>query len=954
MMHVLLFVTAFGVAFLAAAQVALTGPAPTVEQTEFFESKIRPLFATKCSTCHGEQVQMAGLKLITAEGFLRGADTGPIVVEGGPGASRLIQAVRYEGKIKMPPTGKLSDQEIAALEEWVKMGAPWPNAEASQNALEGSSPQQPDASPQWSEKQLAHWAFQPVSDPVAPVVTQEKWVQTAIDRFILARLEAEGLHPAPPAAKLTLLRRAKFDLQGLPPTKEEINEFLEDDSPQAFARLVDRLLASPRYGEKWGRNWLDVARYAESTGLDSDIKVPNAWKYRDYVIDSFNNDTPYDRFVIEQLAGDLLPPGKPGEVNERGIIATGFLAVGPKPVTQQDVVKLKYDVADEQIDTTSKAFMALTISCARCHDHKFDPIATKDYYSLAAIFASIKNFEELDPSTTRSKVHLEPLVPNDVHQRYKEHQERIQVVRQKIRSITELAMLQHIIMQQGPRLADYMVAAHEVYKKGADLAKVAADWRLDCEVLQAWVDYLKPGGDLRLHLEEWYKADESNLPSVAEKYQERYLARGAEWIDKLQKWQEEIQAWDGTGKFPRRPNLDPSEDRFFSEVTLDARSMDEGAKKVDGPFAVPQKERESLLTDAMQQQVKEWRDQLDLWEKEAPPEPPMAYAVREDEPVEQYIFIRGSHHNLGEPVTRQFPVVLAGEQQAPITTGSGRLELARWLVSPDHPLTSRVMANRIWYWHFGEGLVRTPNNFGLTGEKPAHPDLLDFLAREFVRKGWSVKQMHRLIMLSSTYQTRSDAGDEVWQRDPGNRLWSRFERRRLTAEELRDSLLALDGSLNLAMGGTLVEKLDSYGFENAYLHPDKTKRRTIYLPLYRNKIPSMLTLFDFVDSTASAGDRSRTIIAPQGLYFMNSEFIYQRSRALAEHLLKLNVENDERRVEEAFWAAFGRGAKPEEVQKMLDFMARYPVSQQGAEARLERWQGLWRVLLASSEFSYLN
>ena len=953
-MNMLLFVTAFGVAFLAAAQVALTGPAPTVEQTEFFESKIRPLFETKCSTCHGEQVQMAGLKLITAEGFLRGADTGPIVVEGDPGASRLIQNVRYEGKIKMPPTGKLSDQEIAALEEWVKMGAPWPNAEASQNAREGSSPQRPDSSPRWSEKQLAHWAFQPVSDTVAPVVTQEKWVQTAIDRFILARLEAEGLHPAPPAAKLTLLRRAKFDLQGLPPTKEEINEFLEDDSPRAFARLVDRLLASPRYGEKWGRNWLDVARYAESTGLDSDIKVPNAWKYRDYVIDSFNNDTPYDRFVIEQLAGDLLPPEKPGEVNERGIIATGFLAVGPKPVTQQDVVKLKYDVADEQIDTTSKAFMALTISCARCHDHKFDPISTKDYYSLAAIFASIKNFEELDPSTTRSKVHLEPLVPNDVHQRYKEHQERIQVVRQKIRSITELAMLQHIIMQQGPGLADYMVAAHEVYKKGADSAKVAADRRLDCEVLQAWFEYLKPGGDLRLHFEEWYKADESNLPSVAEKYQERYLARGAEWIDKLRKWQEEIQAWDGTGKFPRRPDLDPSEDRFFSEVTLDARSMDEGAKKVDGPFAVPQKERESLLADAMQPQVKEWREQLDLWEKEGPPEPPMAYAVREDEPVEQHIFIRGSHHNLGEPVTRQFPVVLAGEQQAPITTGSGRLELARWLVSPDHPLTSRVMANRIWYWHFGEGLVRTANNFGLTGEKPAHPDLLDFLAREFVRKGWSVKQMHRLIMLSSTYQMSSDAGDEVWRRDPSNRLWSRFERRRLTAEELRDSLLALDGSLDLAMGGTLVEKLDSYGFENAYLHPDKTKRRTIYLPLYRNKIPSMLTLFDFVDSTASAGERSRTIIAPQGLYFMNSEFIYQRSRALAEHLLKLHVENDERRVEEAFWAAFGRGAKPEEVQKMLDFMARYPVSQQGAEARLERWQGLWRVLLASSEFSYLN
>jgi uncharacterized small protein (DUF1192 family) len=930
-------------AFTALPRAAPASPDPA----EFFESKIRPLLETKCSACHGEQVKLAGLTLTTAEGFARGAESGPLLDPAHPGAGRLIEAVSFEGRIKMPPTGKLSDEEIGALKAWVKLGAPWPNAAVVQEV-------QKEAGPQWSRQKLDHWAFQPIASPTPPAVRNNSWARTSLDSFVLASLEAAGLDPAPPADKVTLLRRAKFDLLGRPPTPEEVEEFLADQSPDAFARLIDRLLDSPRYGEKWGRHWLDVARYADSTGLDDDIKLPHTWKYRDYVIEAFNSDTPYDRFVIEQLAGDLLLAGKPGEINQRGIIATGFLAVGPKPLVQQDKVKLKYDVVDEQIDATSKAFLGLTIACARCHDHKFDPIAAKDYYSLASIFASIRNFENLDPKETVSKVYFEPLAPHDVYQQYKDHQEKIRARRQTIRSIRETATLQHILDKRAPRLADYMVAAYEVYQKGANIERVAARERLDCSRLEAWVSYLKPGGDLRLHLDDWYKAGEAERRQVAERYQQQYLARGQQWLGKLRQWRQEIDAWDHTGKFPDRPDLEPSEDRFFSEITLDAGSMDEGAEEVDGPFAVPEGALKYLMADALRQRISALREEIERLEKDAPPEPPMAYAVCEDTPVDQRVFVRGNHESPGDPVSKQFPVILAGDNQAPVESGSGRLELARWLVSPDNPLPSRVIVNRVWQWHFGNGLVRTPSNFGLMGEKPTHPELLDYLALQFMNDGWSIKKLHRQIMLSSAYQMSSSVSGPAWQKDPANRLWSRFERRRLTVEELRDSLLALDGSLDLTMGGTLVDKLDSYGFENAYLHPDKTRRRSVYLPLYRNKMPSLLTLFDFPDPTASAGERPGTNIAPQGLYFMNSEFVYSRSRALAEQLLQRENDDDSSRVVRAYRMAVGREPEPEEIREMLDYVAGYPAAKDGPEARLERWQGFWRVLLTSNEFNYVN
>ena len=697
-----------------------------------------------------------------------------------------------------------------------------------------------------------------------------------------------------------------------------------------------------------------MARYADSTGLDDDIKIPNTWRYRDYVIDAFNRDTPYDQFIAEQLAGDLIPPEKPGEVNERGIIATGFLAVGTKPLVQQDKVKMKYDVVDEQIDTTAKVFMGLTMGCARCHDHKFDPISAKDYYSMASIFASIKDFEDLDPVNTVSKVHLEPLVPKEIYERYKDHQEKIKRTKQEIKSIDDLEMFRYLIEHRTPKLAEYMVAAYEVYHDGADLEAVAERARLDCHVLKLWAAYLDPGDELRLHLKEWHEADTANHAAVAEEYQRRFRERGLDWIGKLEKWRHEVENWDGEGKFPKKPDLPPGEDRFFSEITLDVGAMDEGAKRVDGPFAVSKQLRDAVMPAASRERVDVLRAELERLEESAPAKPEMAYAPAESESVDQHVFIRGNHNNLGEAVPKQFPVILAGDDQQPVTRGSGRLELAKWLAKPDHPLTSRVIVNRIWHWHFGQGLVRTPNNFGLMGESPTHPELLDYLARSFVANGWSLKAMHRLIMLSSTYQMQSHVSDEAWTKDSGNRLWSRFNRRRLAVEEMRDSLLALDGSLDLTMGGALTESLDSYGFENAYLHPDDTQRRTVYLPIYRNKMPTLLTLFDFADPSASIADRAKTNIAPQGLYFMNSDFVHERARALAGHVLQVDAPRDSDRVEKAYWIALTRKPKPQEVDEALDYIAEYPVPDDKSDPRLERWQSFCRLLLGSNEYSYVN
>ncbi len=943
----------------------MNAPFQAAEEDTFFETKIRPVLVDHCSTCHGEKLQMASLKLTTAEGFFKGAESGPIVVKGDPENSRIVQVVGYQDKVKMPPTGKLKDEEIDALKAWIKMGAPWPDAKAAATPSAGSNEN-------YTRQPGKHWAFQPIQDRPVPHVQDQGWIRTSIDNFILVKLEEKSLEPAPPLDKRALLRRAKWDLHGLPPTRSEIEEFLSDKSPAAFSSLLDRLLASPRYGERWGRHWLDVARYADSTGLDEDDPYYHAWRYRDYVINCFNKDLPFDQFIREQLAGDILSV-ESGGVHESQIVATGFLALGPKPIAQQDKVKMVYDVVDEQIDTTSKAFLGLTISCARCHDHKFDPISTKDYYSLASIFASIRGYEDLTPVS--AKTYVVPLVPKEVYDHYRDHEKKLETKEKEISEVIDAEKERRAVALR-PHLAEYMLASWQYENRPKSMASLteeefALQLKLEPDVLGRWIKYLKPD-QFRPHLKAWQQAIQktkgtdsspidsdlgpavSQMPSVPEAlsvvartYQDEIERIALEWEKTLADWKQKVENAGKAGMPPpEKPVFNKLQHPFYTDIFLD-----------DALFGLPEKDEEGLFLETSKARLAVLRDETKTLKSTGPAEPPMADAVAEGKVVEQAVFIRGSHSNPGTTVSKRFPSILAGDRQFPITDGSGRKQLAAWLTNADHPLTSRVTVNRIWQWHFGEGLVRTPNNFGTVGEKPTHPELLEYMAKQFVRSGWSVKAMHRLIMLSSAYQMSSRTSPQTWIEDPSNRLWSRFKRRRLTVEEMRDGLLGVSGSLDLTMGGVIGELAASRSYaerNKSRVDPDRSYRRTVYLPLNRNKLPTLLSLFDFVDSTTSTGKRTETNVAPQGLYIMNSQFADKQADALARHLLD-NKDGDADRVKRAYLLLLTREPTAEEMEQAVHYIGSYPIEQtKTSDPGATAWQGFCRVLMASNEFHYVD
>ena len=916
--------------------------AQSPQEIEFFEAKIRPLLVSKCQVCHGADQQMAGLNLSSAAGFRRGADSGHVVVKGDPDNSRLMKAVGYGDRVKMPPTGKLADAEIATLREWVRMGAPWPSTEAGASAPIRASESR------YTQEEREFWSFQPVKAVAPPEVRDKSWITNDLDRFILAKLEEKGLQPAPPADKLILLRRATFDLTGLPPAESEIREFLEDDSPGAFARVVDRLLASPRYGEHWGRHWLDVARYADSTGADEDHRYPYAWRYRDYVIDALNRDLPYNRFVMEQVAGDLLPAEKSGAFNARGIVATGFLALGPKLLAEVDKPKMFYDIVDEQIDVTSRAFLGLTMACSRCHDHKFDPISTRDYYALASIFASTKQLSKLGGGTgsVLSELYFAPLVPPPEAQRYEAHQKKL---KDRQKEIDEL------IAEEGnryrdalqPHLREYMLAARQVYHAGAPLPEVACQQTLDSDVLQRWVDYLKPGRERRPQLEPWDEADASSLEEVGRAYQRRFEQTARERNEALANWKDKAAAArDGDEEPPPKPRFLDGDDRFFTEVSTE-----------EGPFALPKEDKERFFSEASKIRLATLETELAELKASSPPDPPLACAVAEGQIVQQRVFIRGSPAKLGEQVRKGFPVILGGEQQPPITARSGRLELARWLADPQNPLTARVMVNRIWQWHFGEGIVRTPSNFGKLGERPSHPGLLDYLATRFVDSGWSIKEMHRFMMGSNAYQMSAQVRPEQWEKDRENRLWSRFSPRRLAVEEIRDGLLYLGGSLDLAMGGTLDTRKGTdkeFSNDRLSLNPDESNRRTVYLPIRRSNLPTLFTLFDFGDGVTSSEGRAQTNVAPQALYMMNSEFVAGRAGGTAHSLLDDQTTSDQGRVEQAYLVILNRNPEPEELEAALSYVDSFQKKFPDSISQREAWQSLCQILIASNDFLYVH
>ncbi len=873
---------------------------------------------------------------------MRGGQNGPIVSSEAPEKSRLLQVIGYQNPIKMPPGGKLDEEEIARLTDWVASGAPWPGVKVAAVVRDELGPSG------FTEEERRFWSFQKVRKPLLPEVKNKAWVKSPIDRFILARLEKEGLRPATPADRATLLRRTTYDLSGLPPSEKEISDFLADNSPEAFEAVVDRLLASPRYGERWGRHWLDVGRYADSTGNDEDHRYPYAWRYRDYVIDTFNQDVPYDQFVREQVAGDLLPLDEPGRINRRGIVATGFLALGPKAIAQQDKKRMLYDVHDEQVDVVSKGFLGLTVTCARCHDHKFDPILTKDYYSLLGMFASTRSFNKVGNHV--SKLLFTPLVAAEEYQRYTDHKERISNKKLEVDDVVDQE-LERYNTGLSPRLAEYMLGAHNLSTEKGPLPENAQEKGLEQAILEKWQAYLEPRSVRRPHLTEWREAVKENREETARAYQTRFQKRFEEWSKVLEEWRIRVRRMlkEMNMPPPPKPAFEPGNDRFFHEVYFE-----EG-----GPFRLSEPEQEKVFSAESRQRLAELRVELKQLEESLPNEPDMACAVEDGEPVQQKVFVRGDYNNPGEEAPKAFPAILGTGEPPPAWKGSGRLQLAQWLTRPDHPLTSRVMVNRIWQWHFGEGLVSTPNNFGKLGARPTHPQLLDYLALRFVEGGWSIKKMHRLIMNSSVYAMSSEVGGDPGHKkrlDPENKLMSHFSRRRLEVEEIRDGLLSIDGSLDLTMGGTLQSGFGTDGensSERLSLNPDTIDRRMVYLPLRRANLPTLLNLFDFGDAVMSMGKRVSTNVAPQALFMMNSEFVAQRARNLASSLM--GEESDEaRRVQRAYLITLNRRAQEEELQAGMGYVRGFRKRFSDSTTDLEAWHSFCRILMGSNDFIYVD
>ena len=739
---------------------------PNQQVVDVFEKTVRPLLVRHCYECHGPDAGRgeANLRLDSLAAILKGGDSGPAVVPGKPLQSLMIHAVSHEPSVTaMPPERRLASAEVAAITRWVQLKGPW-----NVKGLADFPSRPKNKTFQITQQDRAFWAFQPPRMPELPHVKNREWVRNPIDQFVLAKLDAAG-HAAPALADgRTLIRRATYDLHGLPPTPAEVECFLHDRSPNAVERLVDRLLMSPRYGEKWGRHWLDVARYSDSNGMDDNIAFADAWRYRDYVIESFNRDLPYDQFVREQIAGDLIEPWNSPR-RAAAVVATTFLMLGQKQPSADDPVKQELDIVDEQIDTISRAFLAMTVACSRCHDHKFDPFSQRDYYALAGI----------------------------------------------LRSTTSML-----------------------------------SFRVDA----------------KFNLTALTSQSDNDLLSQLEQQMDRH-------------------------------------DDVLVNGNKTAMSADERkghSDKLNVAFARMEKI-------------------------------PTAMAVKDGRVADMPLLHRGNHLTPRQLVRRGVPIIFSESGRLPITSGeSGRRELAAWLASPSNPLTARVMVNRVWHWHMGSGIVPSLDNFGRLGQRPENPELLDWLAIQFIESGWSIKQLHRLIMTSAVYQSQTNP-------------------RRLAAEELRDSLLALSDQLDRAMGGKTLpirnHKIMS-GDEIAKCNAvHKQPRRTVYLPVIRSGLEEFLTTFDFPDPSVPTGKRVTTTVAPQALYMLNSPLMRKSSQAIAARV-RGSAPDAEGRTRYAYNLILARSAKDNEIRLWKSFLQ--------SRDNPQSWESLVRVLLSSNDFMYVK
>jgi mono/diheme cytochrome c family protein len=812
---------------------------------QFFENEIRPILVGHCFKCHGGKKQESELRLDSREALMRGGLQGAAVVPGKPDESRLVQAVRRVGELEMPPSKPLDERQVELLAKWVAMGVPFPADAQTAGAAEIRGGE-------ITEKERDFWSFQPLRDPAPPALDDAAFVQNAIDHFVLARLEAANLTMSERADKRTLIRRATYDLTGFPPTPAEVDQFVSDTSPKAFERLIDRLLRSRAYGERWGRHWLDVVRYADTAGENADFPAKEAYRYRNYVIDAFNADKPYDEFIREQLAGDILAEsladghvtisGKPGldgydpslpalavfddkALGKRFrelVTATGYLAVSRRFGHTSRKLKYRLLMIQDTIDNLGQSVLGLSLGCARCHDHKFDPVNKEDYYAYYGIFESTSFAHTGSEGDTAQS--LTPLIP-------------LQVARNRKAAFDA----------EAKRVADEI----------------------------------------------------ERLTKLKKKLEEEVAASGTKAIELKRQLEHTVSS--------------------LKEITSRQELINR-----NGPYEV-------------------------------------AYGVVEGEAQNSRIHLRGDWRTLGDEVPRRNLEILGGDLLAD-SAGSGRLLLANWLTRPENPLTPRVMVNRIWQCHFGSGLVPTANDFGVRGERPTHPELLDWLATRFVESGWSIKSMHRLIMASATYQQANRDDHRAMTVDPDVQLLWRFNRRRLSAEELRDSLLHISGDLDRSVGGEHPFPPKStwkFTQHSPFYAMYETNRRSIYLMQQRMKRHPFLALFDGADSNASTARRTATTVPTQALYLMNDPFVHERSRSLASRLQVLHPDNLDDQIRAAFGLALSRDPHADELVSNREFLVQYVQKLTRTDvASNEResvaLSGFVRTLLMRNEFLFVD
>jgi hypothetical protein len=895
-------------------------------QIEFFEKSVRPLLDEHCLECHSvaKGKTKGGLALDQATALLKGGDTGPAIVVGNPEKSLLIKAVSYtDADLKMPPENKrLSPEQIAILQQWIRTGAYDPR--------EGKPPG-PD--PKAAQR---HWAFQPVQPPPLPAVKQKEWPRSPTDAFVLAALESKGLAPSPEADKVTLLKRVSYDLQGLPPTPAELQAFLNDRSPGAYERAVDRLLASPRFGERWGRHWLDVARYADTKGLPAPINADRrfhfSYTYRDYVIAAFNADKPFNEFLIEQLAADLLPKNENG--NQQNLAALGFLTVGRCFQNSQN------DIIDDRIDVVTRGMLGLTVTCARCHDHKYDPIPTADYYSLHGVFLSTEEPKE------RPTIGEPPKTPG-----YAGYLEKRSALVGKLEACVD-EELKKINADLAKMPAEYLLAAAEL-AKDADpkaLERLAGERKVIGLLLERWA---------KLHRNAEKDALFGPWQALASLPKNQFEAQATAL---LERWKAEPPTvWNADllnqlGKAAPKTLADVAAlyGKLCSETAAAVEKQPDSSVPLENPLQQEMRTRlfaEASLMRLTRGEVEKTharrifearskvQDQLNLLDATDEAAPPRAMALFDKaQPVKPVVFVRGNPGNRGPEVPRQFLTILSGPERRPFSSGSGRLEMARAIANPANPLTARVAVNRIWLHLFGRGLVETPNDFGVRTPPPAIPGALDDLANRFMEKNWSTKAIIRELVLSATYRQSSASRTDASLTDPNNDLLHAMRRRRLDFESLRDTMLFSSGRLEETIGGRPVD-LTKAPFPN---------RRSVYGYIDRQDLPSVFRFFDFANPDISTGQRFQTSVPQQALFLLNSDFVKSVAESLARNAPVQSAPAGLPRVKALFNQVLLRDPRVEETKAAMELTDRFAGDPE------KPWVSLSQVLLLTNEMAFVD